>query len=268
MGLRRVHSGFTLMELIIVILLLSILSFSFAKITGLSVLGYIDAKDRNQLSQSGKWLTERISRELREALPQSVRTASNGVVHCVEFMSIVNASYYLNLPASGSITSFDAVGFDLSFSPGLQIAVMPINPISTYSGSGTLATLAAITAVGNHSTITLAGATQFARRSPQNRFYILEPPTSICLNDTVGEVTQYSNYGINASQALPPAGGTNVLLGNHFSASGDVFRFQAGSLSRSGILQINFKLQNRNRNLSADSEAFEIYHEVHIRNVP
>ncbi len=145
---------------------------------------------------------------------------------------------------------------------------MPINPSQTYAGGGTLGNVASIAPSGSQSIITLTGPTVFARRSPQNRFYLLSSPTSFCLNDNTGIVTRYTDYGVDAAQAFPPVGATEDLMGEDFFASGDVFLYQPGTLSRSGILQINFGVQNRNRNLAGNSESFEVFHEVHIRNVP
>jgi len=260
--------AFTLIELVIVIVLIGILAISLGKITSFSVYSYIDAKDRNRNSQSSKWLIERISREIREALPQSVRTGNNGGIHCLEFMGILNASNALDLPASGSVTSFNAVGFDLTFSAGMSVAIMPINPTQTYSGSGTLGGVASIVPSGSQSLITLNAPTVFSRRSPQDRFYLLSSPTSFCLDDSTGVVTRYTDYGVDATQSFPPSGATEDLMGEDFSVNGDVFNYQPGNLSRTGLLQLNLRIQNRNRNLSGNSESFEVFHEVHIRNVP
>lgn len=260
--------GFTLIELIIVILLTAILAISLSSLTQYSVFGYIDAKDRNRFSQSAKWITERISREVREALPQSIRVRTSGDIHCVEFMNIINASTYLDLPASGSVTSFNAVEFDLNFSAGLLVAIMPIDAASIYSGSGTLANVASVVDVGNEVTINLTAPTTFSRRSPQNRFYLLNSPVSFCLNNNNGQITRYSSYTTSGTQPVPPTGGSSALMADNFSANGTVFNYQAGTLTRAGLLQMNFRIQNRSRNLAGNSESFEVFHEVHIRNVP
>ena len=261
--------GFSLIELIIVIIILGIMGISFAKITSNSVSGYIDGKDRNQLSQSAQWVNERISREIREALPQSIRTSTNSGFHCVEFMPVTNASSYIDLPASGNITNINAVGFNLTTSSANFAAIMPINPTSIYSGVGVLGDVASISTSGtdpNQAVIALAAPTNFDQRSPQNRFYLLSNPVSFCLNDSNGQIVRYAGYGITAVQQTPPNGGNQI--GENFSSTGNVFNYQPGSLSRSGLLQINLRLQNRNRALSGNEESFEIFHEVHIRNVP
>ena len=270
---KRRNGAFTLIELVIVILLVSIVAISLGGLVTQSMRGYIDAKDRNRFSQSAKWVTERISREVREALPQSVRTGVNAGVHCVEFMNILNASTSLDLPANGPVTNFNAVGFDLTFSAGMLVAIMPINPGSVYAFAGTLGNVQTITPagvpLGSQVTITLAPAAIFSQRSPKDRFYLLDSPVSFCLNNNNGEMRRYSNYAVNAAQPFSaPAGALDELMGENFSASGAVFTYLPGSLSRAGLLQMNFRMQSRSRNLAVNEEAFEVFHEVHVRNVP
>jgi MSHA biogenesis protein MshO len=266
-NIKSTH-GFSLLELVIVILLIGIVGISLTKVSQLSISSYIDGKDRNQLGQSIKWLTDRISREVREALPQSIRTGSSANIHCVEFMPIVNASYYLNLPQTGTITSFDAVAYDITFSNGLIAAIMPIDSSDVYNVTGVLANVASISTTAGQATINLTTATSFNRRSPQNRFYLLNNPVAFCLNDNNGEITRYNGHPITAAQAFPPVGGSSSLIGENFTANGTVFNYQLGTLSRASLLQINLTTQNRNRNLAANTESINVFHEVQLRNVP
>lgn len=267
---QRQNKGFSLLELIIVVVILGIMAVSLGGLSKNTVFSYIDAKDRNRLSQSGKWVIERISREIREALPQSIRTGSSGSFHCLEFLSIENASTSINLPASGAVSSFNAVSYDLVGSSSNLVAIMPINNSSVYNlAGGSLANVSSVTASlseANQAVVTLSSATNFARRSPQNRFYLLGSPISFCLDDSNGEMYRYQGYTLSASQPFPPTGGNQI--GENFSARSTVFNYQSGTLSRSGLLQINLVSQNRSRSLSGNEESFEIFHEVHVRNVP
>jgi MSHA biogenesis protein MshO len=263
------NSGFSLLELIIVIILIGIMSISFGKLTSNTVIGYIDAKDRNRLSQSAKWVTEKISREIREALPQSIRTGSSGNFHCVEFLPIVNASTTIGLPNSGSINNFNAANYNITTSSASLVAMMPINTNSIYNSTGVLANVTSIiTSVIDplQATINLTSATTFTNRSPQNRFYLLNSPVSFCLNNGNGHILRYQNYGLSSSQSFPPTGG-NTLAENFF-VNGTVFNYQNGTLSRAGLLQVSLHLQNRGRSLSSTEEILNVFHEVHIRNVP
>lgn len=269
MQLRTIKAkGFSLIELVIVIMLIGILAVSLTNITQFTISGYIDAKDRNQLSQSAKFVTEKIAREVREALPQSIRVNVVANTHCLEFMNIANASTSLDIPASGDVSSFNAVGFDINFTANMFVAIMPIDANSIYSIVGTLGSVASITNAGNQALITLAGPTNFARRSPQNRFYLLNTPISYCLNTADGQLTRYDSYPITVAQQTPPFAGNSELVAENYLANGAVFNYQLGTLSRSSLLQINFQLQNRDRNLTATEETFQVFHEVHVRNVP
>jgi|GEM_PF-4768522 len=273
------HSAFSLLELVIVIVLIGIMAISFSSLTKNAIFGYIDAKDRNRLSQSAKWVTEKISREMREALPQSVRAGSSNDIHCVEFMSIINGSTYLDLPASGAVTNFTAVDYNLAGAESNAdwVAIMPINSDAVYNtGSGTLGDLTNIVAAGADQVTVNIGSTTFANRSPHDRFYLLGSPTAFCVNDDsnnagYGQVIKYTGQDIVLNQEFPPATGaglTSSLMGENFIANGAVFNYADSSLTRSGLLQINLIAQNRDRNLSGNDESFEIFHEVHIRNVP
>ncbi|WP_196139765.1 prepilin-type N-terminal cleavage/methylation domain-containing protein [Aliikangiella sp. G2MR2-5] len=261
------HKGFTLFELIIVIVLIGILAISLGKISSVSVYSYIDAKDRNRMSHEARWIIERIAREARNAMAQSIRTGNNLGVDCVEFMPISNASISTNLPASGSISDFNAVAYNLSFQANTYVAIMPLTASSVYAINGVLAPIASVATTGNESTITLSSPSNFTHRSPENRFLIVSRPVSFCLDTSSGQLSRYEGYNINQVQQIPPSISGELIADNLSSGTG-MFSYQPGVLSRSGILQINFRLQNSTRNLSGNSEAFEYFHEVHIRNVP
>ena len=269
---RSIHNrqlAFSLIELVIVIVLIGVLSVSFTKILNSSVSSYIDAKDRNEYSQSAKWVTEIISRSAREALPQSVRTGVSGDLDCIEYMQVKNATSYFNLPANGLVNNFNTIAFDVSFETGLVAAIMPVNPTSIYVGNGVISAVASITSSGaQQNLVTLSSATNFSQRSPQNRVFFLTTPITICLNNNSGLLTRYFNYGFSPNLQYPPSGGNSEILAHNFWANGTVFNYQSGSLQRSGLLQLNFVVQNRDRYAAGVSEEFEVFHEVHIRNVP
>lgn len=85
------HSkGFTLIELIMVILLLGIVATISVQFVSLSTKGAIDSSNRQKQALKGVVISERVTRELREALPGSVRVSGN----CVSFVPIKGAGYY------------------------------------------------------------------------------------------------------------------------------------------------------------------------------
>jgi MSHA biogenesis protein MshO len=263
------QNAFTLIELIIVILLIGILSISFAKILTQSVSSYFDAKNRNHHSQSAKWVIEILSRSLREALPQSVRSNNSGDLYCLEYMPIVNATSYFNLPASGEVTSFNIITYDLVFQNNLSVAIMPSSSATLYAETGVVAGISSIASSGaGQSLLTLTNPTTFSQGSPQNRAYIITTPLSYCLDNSTGSLSKYIDYSSTLNQQFPPTGGTSQAIAENFWANGSVFDYQAGSLQRSALLQLNFVVQDRNRHPTGTTESIEVFHEVHIRNVP
>ena len=104
--MRRV-AGFTLVELVIVIVLLAIVATISVQFVALSTRGAVDVASRQQRALSGVVVSEHISRGLREALPTSVRTNPSG--SCIEWMPIIAASNYENLPGGPTPDSFEAV---------------------------------------------------------------------------------------------------------------------------------------------------------------
>ena len=84
--------GFTLVELIIVMVIMGIIAAVVSVFISGPVTGYLDANRRAQLSDSADLALRRISRDLRLALPNSVRVdASN---RFLEYIQISAGSRY------------------------------------------------------------------------------------------------------------------------------------------------------------------------------
>ena len=103
------RSGFTLIELIIVIVLLAVVSTISVRFVALSTQGSIDTSARQQRALASVVISEQISRALREALPQSVRVVTLNGNQCLEWMPIQSASNYLSLPLTGAGGQFQIV---------------------------------------------------------------------------------------------------------------------------------------------------------------
>ncbi|WP_394294413.1 PilW family protein [Aeromonas rivipollensis] len=105
-GLAR---GFTLVELVMVILLLGVMATFSSQFIGIGTQIYGDASRREQLMSDARFALERLNRELRDAVPGSVRiedAAGNPLDQgaCLRFWPIAIASRYLGSAASGGLT--------------------------------------------------------------------------------------------------------------------------------------------------------------------
>ncbi len=94
----RRAAGFTLVELVIVIVLLAIVATISVQFVALSTRGAIDVSARQQRALQGVVISEQISRELREAFPLSIRVAGN----CLEWLPIEAGTAYTDLPDGGN----------------------------------------------------------------------------------------------------------------------------------------------------------------------
>ena len=74
---RTTSNGFTLVELVTVIIVLGIVSVGISGFirTGLDI--YSDVTEREQLLGDSRFVVERLNRELRMAVPHSVRVGNN-----------------------------------------------------------------------------------------------------------------------------------------------------------------------------------------------
>lgn len=105
----RATKGFTLVELVMVILLLGVMATFTSQFIGIGTQIYGDASRREQLMSDARFALERLNRELRDAVPGSVRiedAAGNPLDQgvCLRFWPIATASRYMGSAASGGLT--------------------------------------------------------------------------------------------------------------------------------------------------------------------
>ncbi|MDM5139722.1 type II secretion system GspH family protein [Aeromonas bestiarum] len=114
--MRGAMRGFTLIELVMVILLLGIMATFTSQFIGIGTQIYGDASSREQLMSDARFAMERLNRELRDAVPGSERIEDqNGnwldEGACLRFWPISASSRYLvlNRAMSGSGATLELV---------------------------------------------------------------------------------------------------------------------------------------------------------------
>lgn len=168
--------GFTLVELVMVIVLLGIVATISTQFVNLSVRGAIDLGDRQQRALQGVVISEQITRELREAHPLSVRAGNQ----CIEWISARGATTYKTLPVEEVsrdvlISPFgESVADAIRNNPArFRLAVYGYSVSNFYDSSGDAAPISspvsAIEDDGNVSggKVSLTSAHRFNARSPQ-----------------------------------------------------------------------------------------------------
>jgi MSHA biogenesis protein MshO len=262
--------------MIVTIVLIGILGVGVAGFIGRTTEGMVDASERAKISAIAWLVSEKLSRELRAALPNSIRL--NAGRDCIEFIPVVAASDYLSVPTLGSASNFEAVPFpnmaagdDFSAVP-YRVAVYPNTLTDLYEdvfNAQSNATISSeITGLADETTdasittnairVDLAAAHQFFLDSPTRRFFVVDEPTMFCFDATNDALYRYNNYGF---QSTIPSGladrtvmATDVDLG--------LFDYTDATLTRNAVINVNYSIVGSNGELQAVNQ------EVQIRNVP
>lgn len=266
----------TLIETVIVISILGVLAAGIALFIRRPIEGYFDAVRRTELSDIADTTLRRMSRDIRYALSNSIRTTTVGTTVYLEYLQTSGGGRYraeVDSVGGGNIldftaadTSFDVLGPAPVFTGGESIVVFNLGPgfgTANAYGGGNIA--AGATIAGNTITIPL---TLFPFPSPGNRFSVVQYPVTYecipnALNPAAGSIRRYWNYGINAAQPTPPAGGSNALLANNVASC--AFSYTPVT-QRVGLVTLTLGIAS----LSAPGqlETVQLFHEVHVGNAP
>lgn len=261
MKARSTQQGFTLVELVMVIVLLGIISVGSVGFISSSVQGYADMSRRDRLSSVVRTSVEQISRELRNALPNSVRVVGN----CLEFVPIERAARYLSIPMATADTTVELQPGSLtSDMAGYRVAAYPSITTNIYTLT-TASTLSSIIDNGTD-TLTLTANHTFPAASPQRRLYVVSQPISYCLDGT--HLYRYQNYGFTSAQpttaTLPTIDSKRWLVASGVeSPSGQLFLYLDAALQRNALVQVDLQASD-----SASGEQVRLQHEIRVRNVP
>lgn len=256
---RRLAQGFTLVELVIVIILLAIVATISVQFVAFSTQGALDVGSRQQRALAGAVVSEQISRALRQALPNSVRVLDGG--RCVEWFPIRAASTYIDLPLAAPATSFQVIPLRDGANVNGRIAVYAFRGTAYDLSSGVISPGADLAA--NTVSFTGGASHQFPSASPESRFFVVGDPVSFC---QVGDkLRRYTNYGIHAATAqsdLDGAGSNGVLVAN-LKVGTLAFKVTEAALDRNAVVSFAFELES-----PQSDETLQIDQEVQIRNVP
>lgn len=282
-------AGFTLIELIMVIVITGIVASMVAVFIPGPITAYLDTARRAELTENADTAVRRIARDLRTALPNSVRVVAVGGVTYLEFIPTVGGGRYRQYPTDqttaatgdvldfgGADTSFDVIGPVPVYPAGSSVAVLNLGPGSAsdaYAGSNRSVLSSSNAVAGLFSSdaaphsMTFA-AIQFPAPSPSARFQVVQTPvTYACApdaaNPAAGALRRYSGYGFSAAQATPPAVVPQTLVGNVSlcSLSYDETAATRGIHVRTGLVTLQLQL-------TVQGESARLVHQMQVVNAP
>lgn len=271
--------GFTLVELVIVIVIMGIIAAAVASIFKPAVDGYFDSRRRAMLSDMADTAVKRIGREVRRAVPNSVRIPND---QCFEFVPGKTGGLYrraVDIDNAGS-DPLDTTGPDASFdvlsplsavpAPGDFVVIGNQNTNDVYSGAtrGTVSEWqSSPTGEGR---VTLTPATQFPAGYDGGRFFVVDQNERsvfyICRGAGVsggngtGEMVRLVQ-GFNAAypSSCPASGGTR--LASRVAACEFIYDPNQGATQQSGFVWLRIEL------LEA-GERVALAYGAHVSNVP
>lgn len=264
------YLGFTIVELVVVIAVTAILAAGAASFIRNPTQAYLDAESHANLTDKADTALRRMAREVRNALPNSVRVSISGADSFVEFIPVKAARRYraeVGVSATDNpldfalaADTFDVLGQAVPVASGDKLVIfnLGIEGSDTYEGSN----VRPLQTFGTLSTLSFSGGT-FPQPSPSSRFYVVSTATSMVCDMTNKQLLMYSGYPIQSAQPAS-IGALNALATGRVLANNVTtcqMQYSAGVLQRSGIVTVYL-------GLSEGAAKVNLMHQINIVNSP
>jgi len=249
--------GFTLIELITVVVILSIISVIGSHFVASTTASYNRTQQRSKLINGSRQALERMTRQLRVALPNSVRLTNGGI--CLEFLPIVSGGNYLDpvpdaangAAASSSITT---APHSVNFGTANFVAIGAVNDAEVFGG--TRVSLANLN-TRSPTSLTLSVAKVWQRNSLTRRFFLVDNPEAFCISG--GQLRFYGNQNISVADV--DLSSSFDLLAKNAVIGPSPFVLSPGTEDRNAKVSINI-------GFVSGGEQVDFAQEVSVRNVP
>lgn len=279
---RHLASGFTLVELIIVLVLMTVIGATVAVFVRPAIQAYTDTRDRTTLGDMGDTALRRMVRDIRVAVPNSLRTPSES---CFELVpSVAGGRFRMGPNAANDAwwvdTSQATTGFDvlstLSRTPvvGDFVVINNQNGNDVYAGTNRATISSVTTPTATQGKLRLGtsslqvspgydgGRFQVVAQGEQSVFYICEG-AGVSADGRTGTGVLWRirrNFTATYPTACPSSTGGAVLARN-LSRCRFVYDPNKGATQQSGFVYLEL-------DLTRNGETATLAHGAHVLNVP
>jgi MSHA biogenesis protein MshO len=271
----RSFRGMTLAEMVVVIAISGIVAASVAVFIRQPVEGYVDAVRRAELTDFADTALRRMTRDLRTAVPNSVRVTTVAGISYVEFLQTRGGGRYRTEVASDGTgnpltfskpdDAFDVIGPMPALAAGDFIVIYnitsdpAISEGNAYSGNNRASYGSSAGA-----TINLVPSFQFPFPSPGSRFQVVQHAVTYACNPATGELRRYWGYAISNTQLIAGdprfAGATNALLASDVTDCSFLYT-TSGAGQQTGIATMTLQIER-------SGEKVRLFQQAHVSNVP
>jgi MSHA biogenesis protein MshO len=298
----KLARGFTLIELIVVVVLLGIMATGAGLLISRPIEAYNDQLRRQQLVDSAETALRKIAHDIRRAVPNSLRVSTSGGNWALEMVNAVDGARYrdeydpsvydpLNPPThhvlefSSADDAFNILGKFPNFAEwssnqaNLRLVIYSANQVTL---TGDLEIYADAFGAGNVGMMSAAGVTvtdspdiagehrvdltvahQFEYQSPGQRLFVVDGPVSYLCDGTSRQLNRYAGYGFSTTQRTTEAQFPSVARA---TVATDIaaceIDYDPGTATRSGLITLALTVRD------AAGEEVRLLHQVHVDNVP
>ena len=281
MKYRKPVGGFTLIELIAVIVIIGVLATATTQYIILGTQIYIESSERQQVLTQSRFLVERLTREIRTAVPNSVRVSLNNA--CIEFVPIKASGAYRTdngavlppITPNTSIGEIDVVSWDRNeYEENDRIYIYATGETDIYDPTNNVgdhfAVIESISGASPEYTFALdqisAVDDVFPEESPITRYFTADHSVNYCLinNNGVFDVYRFESTTFATNQLVPSAAfGVLMAEGLTNDLNGEApFEYTQIAQTKNSVVSLYLEFEaNQSENMFYNQE-------VHIPNVP